>query len=37
LAESSPRLTTLERSLLLQQITDAIYASAAAGRAVEIE
>jgi len=29
--------TTLERSLVLQQITDAIYASAAAGRAVEIE
>ena len=34
--EGRPPMTTLERSLLIRQITDAIYASAAAGRAVEI-
>ena len=30
------RLTPLERALLIQQISDAIYASAASGKAVEL-
>lgn len=34
--ERRPPHTSLERALVLQQITDAIYASAASGRAVEI-
>ncbi|MBM4042103.1 MAG: Gfo/Idh/MocA family oxidoreductase [Planctomycetes bacterium] len=35
--EDRPPATSLERALVIQQITDAIYASAAAGCAVEIE
>ncbi len=34
--EGRPPMTTLERSLVIQQVTDAIYASAASGRAVDI-
>jgi UDP-N-acetyl-2-amino-2-deoxyglucuronate dehydrogenase len=34
--ESRPPMTTLEQALIIQQITDAVYASAASGAAVEV-
>jgi predicted dehydrogenase len=34
--EGRPPATSLERALVIQQITDAIYASAESGRAVDI-
>jgi predicted dehydrogenase len=34
--ESRPPMTTLEQALIIQQITDAVYASAVSGAAVEV-
>ncbi|MCS7222691.1 MAG: Gfo/Idh/MocA family oxidoreductase [Anaerolineae bacterium] len=34
--EGRPPMTTLEQALMIQQITDAVYASAAAGTAIEV-